>query len=157
MDIKKILKETIDYKSWKRKNVTLRGIKNFGERNQVYGSLGNGLYTVPLSNRAMARQYGDVYFVVNAVPKNPKIFDGLNGWEIFLYKLKSEALGLNPNDMNDLRDFERKGLTIEDEMMKRGYDGVVIKGREMVNYTPKNVMYFRTEQELESYFYSQLR
>jgi hypothetical protein len=157
MEIKKILKEAIDYKSWKRKNVTLRGIKKFGEANQVYGSLGNGLYTVPLSNRAMARQYGDVYFVVNAVPKNPKIFDGLNGWEIFLRRLKSEALGLNPNDMNDLRDFERKGLTIEDEMMKRGYDGVVIKGREMVNYTPKNVMYFRTEQQLESYFYSQLK
>ncbi|MFW6243375.1 MAG: hypothetical protein ACOC2W_04380, partial [bacterium] len=55
-----------DYLRWKRKNVTLRGIKEMGSDNEVYGSFGKGLYTVPLSNRSMARQYGDVYFVLNA-------------------------------------------------------------------------------------------
>ena len=59
MKIKSILTE-ITYKDWKRKNVTLRGMKKVGEVNQVYGSIGNGLYTVPLSNKAMAKQYGDV-------------------------------------------------------------------------------------------------
>lgn len=153
MKLKSILLE-MDYKKWKRTNVTYRGMKKVGEANQVYGSIGNGLYTVPLSNKSMAKQYGDLYFVVNAIPKNPKIFDGLNSWEIFRYKLQSEALGLNPNDHNDLRDFEKEGLTIEDEMMKKGYDGAIIKGREIVNYKPKDVKYFKTEQELETYFNS---
>jgi hypothetical protein len=146
-----IAESNLDFKSWKRKNVTLRGMKKVGEVNQVYGSIGNGLYTVPLSNKSMAKQYGDVYFVVNAVPKNPKIFDGLNSWEIFRHKLKQDALGLDSSAM-DVRDFERNGHTIEDEMMKKGFDGVIIKGREMVHYNPKDVKYFKTDYELENYF-----
>lgn len=146
-----LLEASTDFLKWKRKNVTLRGIKQFGSDNQVYGSIGNGLYTVPLSNKSMAKQYGDVYFVVNAVPKNPKIFDGLNSWEIFRHKLKQDALGLNSSAM-DVRDFERKGHTIEDEMMKKGFDGVIIKGRELVHYNPKDVKYFKTDRELEDYF-----
>lgn len=39
-------------------------------------------------------------------------------------------------------------------MLNLGYDGLVIKGREMVNYTPENIKYFRTEYELEQYYYS---
>jgi len=146
-----ILESTSDFKNWKRKNVTLRGIKNLGSDNQVYGSIGNGLYTVPLSNKSMAKQYGDVYFVVNAIPKNPKIFDGLNSWEIYRHKLKQDALGLDSSVM-DVRNFEAKGFTIEDEMMKKGYDGVIIKGREMVHYKPKDIKYFKTDYELEQYF-----
>jgi hypothetical protein len=152
MKIRTLITE-ITYKEWKRKNVTLRGMKSVGEDNGVYGSLGNGLYTVPLSNKAMAKQYGTVYFVVNAIPKKPKIFDGLNSWEIFRHKLKQKALGLDSSAM-DVRDFEKNGHKIEDEMKKMGYDGAIIKGREMVNYEPKDVKYFKTEQELENYFNS---
>jgi hypothetical protein len=76
-----------EYSKWKRKNVTLRGIKELGKANEVYGSFGKGLYTVPLSNKPMARQYGDVYFVVNAIPKNPKVVQTLNDAEILRYKL----------------------------------------------------------------------
>lgn len=153
MKMKYILCEfdEIGYKNWKRKNVTLRGMKSVGNDNGVYGSLGNGLYTVPLSNKSMAKQYGTVYFVVNAIPSKPKIFDGLNSWEIFRHKLKQDALGMDSSEM-DVRDFETKGFTIEEEMMKLGYDGAIIKGREMVNYKPKDILYFKTENELRSYY-----
>ncbi|TXG80918.1 MAG: hypothetical protein E6R13_07325, partial [Spirochaetes bacterium] len=67
----KQLNETSDYLSWKRKNVTLRGMKDTSVENGVSGMLGKGLYTAPLSNKALAKQYGDVYFVVGAIPKNP--------------------------------------------------------------------------------------
>jgi len=76
MDINKIIKEEYNhakYLKWKRQNVTLRGIKNLGQDNEVYGSFGKGLYTVPLSNKAMAKTYGTLYFVVNAKPQKPKV------------------------------------------------------------------------------------
>ena len=44
-----------------------------GKDNDVFGSFGKGLYTVPSSNKAMAKQYGELYYVVNAIPKKPKI------------------------------------------------------------------------------------
>ena len=66
-----------DYLSWKKKNITLRGIKTFGEHNHIFGSFGKGLYTVPLSNIALAKQYGKLYFVLNAIPKHPKIVKSL--------------------------------------------------------------------------------
>ena len=72
--IREYLNENIeDYSKWKRRNVTLRGIKEIGKPNEVYGSFGKGLYTFPLSNKSMAKQYGSVYFVVNAIPKKTKI------------------------------------------------------------------------------------
>ena len=37
-------------------------------------------------------------------------------------------------------------------MLKLGFDGLIIKGREMVNYKPENVKYFKTEEELYDYF-----
>ncbi|MFW6247221.1 MAG: hypothetical protein ACOC22_03570, partial [bacterium] len=42
--------------------------------------------------------------------------------------------------------------TMEKEMLDLGYDGLIIKGREMVNYKPEDVMYFRTEHELQDYY-----
>lgn len=43
--------------------------------------------------------------------------------------------------------------TIEDEMRKLGYDGIVIKGREMVNFDPPpNVEYFRDEGQVKNYW-----
>jgi GNAT superfamily N-acetyltransferase len=142
-----------DYKTWKRKNVTLRGMsKGVGEENSAGAMLGSGLYTAFLSNRKMAKEYGKVYFVVNAVPPNPKVFNTLNEWEIWFYNnLVFKYSKEQGKDFPDKRDFN-KNTTIEAEMQKMGYDGIVIKGREMVHFNPKNVMYFKTEDELKKYF-----
>lgn len=134
---------SLDFKRWKRKNVTLRGIREIGEEeNGGSAILGKGLYTTPLSNRAMAKTYGTVRFVVNAIPKNPMIFQSLNAWEIYLSKLITETIG-----EYDVRKFY-KNHTIEDVLMSKGYDGVIIKGREMVNFKPKDVRYYSNETQL---------
>jgi copper(I)-binding protein len=39
--------------------------------------------------------------------------------------------------------------------MKMGYDGILIKGREMVNFKPEHVMYFQNERQLILYYESQ--
>jgi hypothetical protein len=141
-----------DYSKWKRKNVTYRGVKELGQINNRSSMLGQGLYTTPSSNKSMAKGYGDVYFVVNGRPKNPKSFQDLNQWEIWfqnslVYPLSKKA----GNDFPDVRDFHKQ-TNIRDEVMKLGYDGIEIKGREMVNFTPEDVRYFKTEAELKSYF-----
>lgn len=149
--IKRYLNETIEhYSLWKRRNVTLRGIKELGKDNNVYGSFGRGLYTVPLSNKSMAKEYGEVYFVVNAVPKNPKVVQTLNDAEIFRYNLINKFCEENSREYR-ISFFEEK-TTLEDEMIKLGYDGLIIKGREMVNYKPENIKYFRTENELKEFY-----
>ena len=145
------LNENLDgYSKWKRKNVTLRGIKEFGKHNDVYGSFGKGLYTVPLSNKSMAKQYGDVYFVVNAIPKNPKIVDSLNNAELLRQKLINYFCKKHNKDYDT--SFFEANTTIEDEMEDLGFDGLVIKGREMVNYNPRDIKYFKTEYELQRYY-----
>ena len=40
--------------------------------------------------------------------------------------------------------------------MKLGFDGIIIKGREIVNYKPENVLYFKDEQQLENYYYTSI-
>lgn len=72
-----------DYLTWKKKNVTIRGMKEQGVDNGVYASFGVGLYSVPLSNKSMAKQYGKPYFVYNAIPKKPKIVATLNTAELW--------------------------------------------------------------------------
>lgn len=139
-----------DFLKWKRKNVTLRGIKNLGSDNQVYGSFGKGLYTVPLGNKSMAKGYGDVYFVVNAIPKKPKIVQTLNDAEIFRQNLIN--IFCKKHNKGYDRTFFDENSGMEIEMIDMGYDGFIIKGREMVNYKPKDVKYFKTEYELEQYF-----
>ena len=121
------------YLKWKRKNVTLRGMKDPGQKNGVYGSFGEGLYTCSLSNRAMALQYGKVYFVVNGRPKSPKKFKYLNDFEIFRQKYESVS-------------------AMQSDLILQGYDGVEIPGREMVNYAPQNVYYFSDETNLINYY-----
>jgi hypothetical protein len=149
--INEYLKESLDnYLKWKRKNVTLRGIKEFGKTNEVYGSFGNGLYTVPLGNKAMAKQYGDIYFVVNAIPKNPKIVDSLNNAELLRQTLVNNFC--KENGVNYSVKFFNDNTTMEKEMLNLGYDGLIIKGREMVNYKPKNIKYFKSENELQNYY-----
>ena len=123
-----------EYLKWKKKNVSFRGMKDTTQPNGMASSiLGDGLYTASLSNKSMAKQYGELYYVVNAVPKNPLVFKTLNSWEIWM------------QDKYDKREFE-KVTSIEKEIMKMGYDGVILTGREMVNYTPpESVRYFRYE------------
>lgn len=145
--------ETVEYNhreflKWKRKNVTLRGVKEFGKENGVYGSMGKGLYTAFLSNKSMAKEYGDVFYVVNAIPKNPLVLDSINSWEIWSYNKLYHKYG-------GRRDFE-KTTNLNDAIKALGYDGVVIKGREMVNYSPENIQYFKTDRELENYYYSEV-
>jgi hypothetical protein len=159
---KQINENTQSYNTWKRNNVTLRGIKTPGQENNVWGSFGKGLYTVPLSNKSMAKQYGQVYFVVNAKPKNPKIVSDLNLAEIFMHKLKLDYYRrYHENaDTDDFSNYDKSrkyfdnNTTIEDEMINLGYDGFVIKGREMVNYKPKDVLYFKDENQLKNYYYT---
>jgi len=142
-----------DYLKWKRKNVTLRGIREVGNENGGSAILGRGLYTAALANKDLAKQYGTVQFVLNAIPKKPKIFNTLNDWEVWFYNILVFKFSKEQGkDYPDKRDFSDK-TTIEAEMMKLGYDGIIIKGREMVNYTPENVLYFQNEQQLENYFY----
>ena len=127
-----------EYLSWKRKNVTLRGIKELGYDNGVFGSFGKGLYTTPLSNRSMAKGYGKVYFVVNGKPIKPKVVNNLNEAEIWRYNLIYNFCKENGEEYS-LRYFE-DNTSIEKEMLDLGYDGLVINGREMVNYKPKDVL-----------------
>ena len=142
-----------DYLKWKRKNVTIRGVKEIGIENSGGAMLGRGLYTAFLSNRDLAKQYGEVHFLINALPKNPKVFNTLNDWEIWFYNtLVYKYSKENGKEFPDIRDFN-KNTTIENELIKMGYDGIIIKGREIVNFTPPdNVIYFKNEKQLENYY-----
>ena len=154
-EIYKLLFENInDYSKWKRKNVTLRGMKSIGVDNGVWGSFGRGLYTVPLGNKSMAKEYGDVYFVVNAIPKNPKVVNGMNNAELWRQDLVEKFCKAHGVDYSV--GFFEKHTSIEKEMLKLRYDGFVIKGREMVNYAPENIKYFRTEDDLKNHFESEI-
>jgi len=143
-----------DYLKWKRANVSLRGISETGGINGNNSDiLGKGLYTAHLSNKSMAKGYGKTYFVFGAKPKHPKTFKYLNDWEIFEQGLIINYLKSVGIDNYDTRKFNAQ-TSITDEMLKLGYDGVEIKGREMVNYTPDNdnIKYFETEHQLERYY-----
>ena len=150
----KMLKEAWDnreYLSWKRKNVTIRGIQELGKENGGMGRFGSGLYTAFLSNKDMAKQYGTVYFVVGAIPKHPKVVQYANDAEIFIHRI-IEQWCKEKNMKYDSRNFFQK-TNIKDEMLANGYDGLVVKGREMVNYTPSNdIRYFQNENQLIQYY-----
>ena len=124
--------------------MTIRGIgKNYGGE-----MLGRGLYSAFLSNRDLAKQYGDVVFVLGGYPDHPLVFGGLNEWEIWSQRLK---IKFSKEGGHDYRDYS-KYRDLTEDIMALGYDGVVIKGREMVNYVPKNVMFFDNEFELEKFY-----
>jgi hypothetical protein len=140
------------YLKWKKANVTYRGMKKVGTDNEVYGSFGKGLYTVPLSNKAMAKTYGDLYFVVNAIPKKPKIVNSINDAEMVRQGLISNFCKKNNVDYSP--SFFENNTSMDKEMLKLGFDGLIIKGREMVNYKPKDILYFKTEDEVKNYYES---
>ncbi len=100
----------------------------------------------------MARQYGDVYFLVNAIPKKPKVVSSLNIAEIFLYEVKKNFCEEHNQEYST--SFFNQHTDIRTEMLKLGYDGLIVKGREMVNYAPKDVIYFQTEKQLIEYYES---
>jgi hypothetical protein len=147
---KQLMEIPDDYSRWKRNNVTLRGIKELGAINDVYASFGQGLYSVPLSNKSMAKTYGKVYFLVNAKPKHPKIVNTLNDAELWEQKLIYDYCKQKGMEYN--RHYFESQTSMEAEMLKLGYDGLIIKGREMVNYTPENVKYFEYEHQLRQYY-----
>src|SRR5579859_6616659 len=144
-----------EYLKWKRNNVSYRGMRDVSNSTENGGMarFGSGLYTAALSNKTMAKGYGDVYFVVNGVPKHPKVIKDANQAEIWiqqnLYMPFSKKAGLNYPDSRVFNEH----TTIAKEMMKLGYDGLIISGREMVNYNPPpNVEYFRDESQVQNYF-----
>jgi hypothetical protein len=143
----KLFESHSDYLKWKRKNVTFRGVSEIGKENNGGARFGDGLYTAALSNKDMAKTYGNVYFVVGAVPKHPKIFNNTNDCEIWIHRFIYYA---NYKTQTEFY----KNTTVKDEMLKLGYDGIIIKGREMVNYTPDmdNIKYFKNEREVEEYY-----
>ena len=144
-------KTNSDFLSWKRKNVTLRGIQDGdAEDNGGMAKYGQGLYTAFLGNKVMAREYGTVYFVVNAIPKKPKVVYNTNEAEIFLQEVVTNFC--KRHNVSRSNYFFSDKTTMAKEMQKLGYDGLIIKGREMVNYTPTNILYFRNKYELEDYF-----
>lgn len=158
MDLRSIIKEAIEdfdrkaYLQWKRKNVSYRGVNEDSSDGFNGGGarFGNGLYTAALSNKSMSRQYGTVYFVVNAVPKNPMVFGDTNQCEIWLQN--NVYARFSKGGFPDRQAFN-KNTTIEAEMQKMGYDGIIIRGREMVNYDPPaDVRYYRDESQVRSYW-----
>lgn len=148
-----ILEQThSDYLSWKRKNVTLRGVKELGNENGGGGRFGSGLYTAYLSNKKMAKEYGKVYFVVNAIPKNAKVLTDANQAEIFLQNVIMNWCKSNGFEDYNPHEFALK-TSISQEMLRLGYDGLAVRGREMVNYSPPdNVKYFETEEQLKLHY-----
>jgi len=160
-DVISIIQEEIqdfnraEYLKWKRQNVTLRGMQEVGKENNGMASFGQGLYTAALGNREMVRKYGKVYFVVGGIPKHPKIVNTWNDAEIFMQEVVKhygKEIGIE-NYFDAKRDFDAK-TNVSEEMLKLGYDGLVIKGREMVNYTPDNdkIKYFENENQLIQYY-----
>lgn len=141
------------YLAWKRKNVTIRGIREFGSPNSGGARFGDGLYTAFLSNRKMAKEFGDVYFVVGAIPKKPKIVNNTNEAEIFQH---NEIIipYLRKNGLKEDSRIFYENTDMKTEMLNKGYDGLVIRGREMVNYTPNEdeIRYFNNEDSLIQYY-----
>lgn len=155
-EIRKTIRQTLlegidgmsEYKKWKKNNVMVRGISSDSTLDVANGSgarFGSGLYMAPLSNKVMAKNYGTVYFVVNGKPKNPKVFKDANLAEIWIQQ------NLIFNKWKNSREFEAN-TSIKDEMLKLGYDGIEIKGRETVNFTPEDVRYYSNENQLIQHY-----
>lgn len=140
-----------EYLKWKRKNITLRGVKEVGKENGGGGRFGSGLYTAYLSNKQMAKGYGKVYYVLNAIPKHPKVLQDANLAEIFLQNVVNNWCKERGESYN--LDLFNKETTIQKEMLRLGYDGLAVKGREIVNYDPPdNIIYFEHEYQLVNYY-----
>ncbi len=154
---KDLVVEAMDpgYRKWRKANVSYRGTKADSPLdgvNEYDGVMGKGLYTTPLSNKSMAKGYGTMYIMVGAIPKKPLMMRSINDWEIWSQKMMAKANGDPSGPANQNKFF--KNHTIEDEVQKLGYDGVIITGREMVLYDPDNhdIRFFKTESEVEDWY-----
>ena len=127
------MKTRTQFLAWKRKNISLRGVQELGKENGVFGSFGTGLYTAFLSNKVLANQYGNVYFVLGGKPLNPLKFQGWNAAEIYRQ---------NFDNWEDMKT----------DILKKGFDGIAIQGREYCKYKEINPLYFKTEKELFEYY-----
>lgn len=140
-----------EYLRWRRKNVTLRGVRDRTQENGYWGSWGKGLYQTPLGNREMARGYGKVFFLVGARPTNPKVVLSVNGAELFRQELIEQYCKSRGSDYS-LSLFE-EGTSMHEELIKQGYDGFEIRGREIVNYKPSSdILWFASERDLYKYY-----
>lgn len=77
----------------------------------------------------MARGYGKLYYVVGARPKNPKIVSDLNQAEILRQQLINDFCEKHGKSYNP--SFFEEHTSMDKELMKKGYDGLIIKGREI--------------------------
>jgi len=143
------------YLEWRRKNVTVRGIKDTERtldtpNSDIAGVMGNGLYSAPISNIRMAKQYGTVYYLVNAIPKNPVVCRSMNEYELFEQDLIKKFCQERGEKYS--RSLFDSVTSIDKELLKKGFDGVIIKGREMVNYKPEDVRYYQNERQLLQHY-----
>ena len=141
-----------EFSKWKRKYVTYRGVVNDPydtPENNRGAMLGKGLYTT--KDKSSAKEYGTVYFVLGGVPQNPVVAHTLMDWENWL---DNNFYTKFPNEKGEtgFRAFDHQGKELHEELMNLGYDGVVIKGREMVHYNPEDVRYFFNSRQLEQYY-----
>jgi len=138
------------FNSWKRKNVVYRGYGDIYKlENGGMGKYGSGLYTTP--SKKFAKQYGTVRMLVNAKPLNPKVIRSTNEAEIFIYeKIYSKCI---VNGKPSSKEFYENGNTIASEMIAMGFDGLEIKGREMVNYSPNEANIFYADHNSQLIWY----
>lgn len=147
-----------EFKKWRKANVTYRGTSDehpwpLDGIDEYEGKFGKGLYTTPLSNKAMTKDYGKTWLIVGAIPNNPLKFRNINDAEIWLqqYAIKNGKKG--EDDIDKLRNFWKK-TSIEKEIIKLGHDGIEISGREMVLFNPNKdkLRAFETEKQLEMWY-----
>jgi len=94
---------------------------------------------------------GKSFGVINALTDNDE-------YEIATFRIDSSSGdGRRPNSVtfSDIAtDVKRRDLTIEDAIQKMGYDGVIIKGREMVVYNTEglDIRYYKDEEQVQGYY-----
>lgn len=157
-------KDEADYRKWRRENVTYRGYSGYSplrpnsdETGMIFTKFGAGLYSTPISNKSLIKSYGGkTAILVGAKPKKPLVFNSLNEAEIWVQQLMLKVIGVKSVEEwpDNFEEQFRAKTTIEDEVKKLGYDGIIVKGREMVLYDPqdKDVRWFEDERQLETYY-----
>jgi len=159
--ISQVLNEAMDpnYRKWRKNNVSYRGSRKddpLDGIDEYDGKFGKGLYSTPSSNKTMTKDYGTRFILVGAVPSNPLKFRNVNEAEIWLQQMMIRVMKerkKGEDDIDSLRNFH-KYSSIEKEVTKLGYDGIMIVGREMVLFNPKerDVKVFKTEKQLEMWY-----
>jgi hypothetical protein len=98
----------------------------------------------------MIKDYPIIMYVINAIPKKAKIVNTTGNAEMFLQNVINNWCKDNNIEYN--ANYFSKKTSVKEQMLKLGYDGLIIKGREYVNYTPEDIKYFNNELALLKYF-----